>query len=72
MLEYGCEIVFACRKFMFITMIFLLHGYLLQNSCVAMYYLGLNVEPLLKLNAYFILKNISYENVWLVMVGVAI
>ena len=33
MLEYG--IVFACRKFMFITMIFVLHGYLLPNNSVA-------------------------------------
>ena len=37
MLEYGYEIVFACRKFMFITIIFLLHGCLLPNNSVAMY-----------------------------------
>ena len=69
MLEYGYEIVFACRKFMVITMIFLLHGYLLPNNSVAM---GLNVEPLLKLNTYFTLNSTSYEKVWLFMVGVAI
>jgi len=45
MVEYGCEIVLACRKFMFVTMIFLLHGYLLPNNSVVMYKLGLNVEP---------------------------
>jgi len=53
-------------------MIFLLHGYHLPNNSVAMYQLGLNVEPLLKLNAYFTLKNTNYEKVWLTMVGVAI
>ena len=48
-----------------------MHGYLLPNNSVAMYKLGLNVELLLKLNAYFTQKT-SYEKVWLGMVGVAI
>jgi len=37
MLENGYEIVFTCKKFMVITMIFLLHGSPLPNNNVAMY-----------------------------------
>jgi len=67
MLEYGYEVVFACRNFVVITIISLPHGYLLPNNCIVI------LSPLLNFNAFFTLKLLAFKrHMWLFMAGVAI